>query len=118
MTKYVIGEGEWEDITPGWRYEVFKHPDGLEYIIDDAFADREWIFYDWTLFPAPEKSDAELLAEIAAGNPDWNLPEVPNPRAREIVEEWAKEWLDIPDSRRETFGLFIARKLLKEGVIK
>jgi len=33
MTKYVIGEGEWEDITPGWRYEVFKHPDGLEYIL-------------------------------------------------------------------------------------
>ena len=117
MVKYVIGEARWEDITPGLAYEVFKYPDGPEYIIDDAGDDRTWIFYDWPIHQTG-KSDAELLAEIAARNPDWNLPEAPNPRARDLVEEWAKEWRDIPDSRRETFGLFIARKLLKEGVIK
>jgi len=118
MTKYVIGEGRWIDITPGDRYAVFKHPDGREYIIDDVGDAREYIFSNWPECSSPEKSDAELLAEIAARNPDWNLPEAPNPRAGEIVEDWAKEWRDIPDSRRETFGLFIARKLLKEGVIK
>ena len=118
MAKYVIGKAGWEDITPGTRYEVFKHPEGFEYITDDNGDDREYIFEKWPVFPSPEKSDAELLAEIAARNPDWNLPEAPNPRASEIVEEWAKEWRNIPDGLKEPFGLFIARKLLKEGVIK
>ena len=117
MTKYVIGGAGWVDITPGKMYEVFEHPYGPDYIIDDVGDDREYIFCVWPIHQTG-KSDAELLTEIAARNPDWNLPEAPNPRAGEIVEDWAKEWRDIPDSRRETFGLFIARKLLKEGVIK
>lgn len=117
MTKYVIGGAGWVDITPGKMYEVFEHPYGPDYIIDDVGDDREYIFCVWPIHQTG-KSDAELLTEIAARNPDWNLPEAPDPRAGEIVEDWAKEWRDIPDSRRETFGLFIARKLLKEGVIK
>ena len=119
MVKYVIGEAGWVDITPGKRYEVFKYPDGLEYIIDDAGDIRDCIFDGWPIHQT-EKSDAELLAEIAARNPDWNLPEAPD-RAESIMREWQSEWgfselgqLTVSDD----FGLFIARKLLKEGVIK
>lgn len=119
MTKYVIGEAGWVDITPGLAYQVFKYPDGLEYIIDDAGDIRDCIFDGWPIHQTG-KSDAELLAEIAARNPDWNLPEAPD-RAESIMREWQSEWgfselgqLTVSDD----FGLFIARKLLKEGVIK
>lgn len=119
MVKYVIGEGGWEDITPGKRYEVFKRQGGPDYIIDDVGDDRECIFHDWPIHQTG-KSDAELLAEIAARNPDWNLPEAPD-RAESIMRKWRSEW-DFSElgqlTMSEDFGLFIARKLLKEGVIK
>ncbi len=119
MTKYVIGGAGWVDITPGKMYEVFEHPYGPDYIIDDVGDDREYIFCVWPIHQTG-KSDAELLTEIAARNPDWNLPEAPD-RAESIMREWQSEWgfselgqLTVSDD----FGLFIARKLLKEGVIK